>query len=137
MHSTYKKGQIAVLKMQERALEKDWDVCFPTVERRYDAILVSKCGQCFRIQTKYVDVHANGSDGAIHIDFRKQTWNNGHTKTYSKSEVDAIIAYIPQAKQLVWLGPKVFHRKSSVTLRYQPPRNNQRRGVRMVSDYAW
>jgi hypothetical protein len=137
MYSTYKKGQIAVLKMQERALEKNWDVCFPTVERRYDAILVDEDGKCFRVQTKYVDAQSTSADGSVHVDFRKQTWNNGHTKIYSKMEVDAIIAYIPSAQQLVWLGPKVFHQKKSINLRYQPPKNNQRKRIRMVSDYAW
>lgn len=137
MYSTYKKGQIAVLKMQERALEKNWDVCFPTVEGRYDAILVNESGKCFRVQTKYVDCCPTESEGSVHIDFRKQTWNNGHTKKYSKSEVDAIIAYIPSAQQLVWLGPKVFHQKTSINLRYQLPKNNQRKGIRMISDYAW
>ena len=137
MHSNYRKGQLAVLKMQEKALEIGWSVCFPTVESRFDAVLVDGNGKCHRVQTKYVEVPTSTAEGSVQVDLRKKTWNHGEAKTYSKSEVDAIIAYIPQAKQLVWLGPKVFHRKSSVTLRYQPPRNNQRRGVRMVSDYAW
>ena len=137
MHSNYRKGQLAVLKMQEKALEVGWSVCFPTVESRFDAVLVDTDGKCHRVQAKYVDVATSTSEGSVTINLRKKTWNRGKTKTYSKSEVDAIIAYIPQTKQLVWLGPKVFHKKSSLTLRYQPSKNNQRRGVRMVSDYVW
>jgi hypothetical protein len=137
MHDNYKKGQEAILKMQERALQLGWDVCFPTVESRFDAVLVDTNGKCHRIQTKYVDYHRSFSKGSVVLDLRKKTWNHGQTKTYSKSEIDAIVAYIPQAKRLVWLGPEVFHQKASVTLRYQPSKNNQVRGTRKVPDYEW
>lgn len=132
-----KKGQLAVLKLQERALEKGWSVCFPTTECRFDLILVDTDGKCHKIQVKYVDMALTDSDGSVQVDLRKQTRNNGHTKVYSKDEIDAVIAFIPKTSQLVWLGPDVFDKRSSVTLRYFPSKNNQIKGIRMTSDYLW
>lgn len=137
MHRNYRKGQEAVLKVQERALEKGWDVCFPTVESRFDAVVVDPRGKCHRVQIKYVDCSRSFSEGSVVVDLRKKTWNCGETKTYSKSEIEAVIAYIPQAKRLVWLGPEVFHQKAAVTIRYQPSKNNQVKGTRTVPDYEW
>lgn len=137
MKSNYRKGQEAVLKMQERALELGWDVCFPTVESRFDAVLVDTNGKCHRVQTKYTEASPSESTGAVLVNLRKKTWNHGKTKTYSKSEIDAVIVYIPQVKRLVWLGPSVFHNKESVTIRYQPSKNNQKKGIRTVPDYEW
>lgn len=137
MHSNYRKGQEAVLKMQERALELGWDVCFPTVESRFDAILVDTDGKCHRVQTKYVDYVPSAAEGSVQVDLRKKTWNRGKTKTYSKAEIDAVVAYIPQAEKLVWLGPKIFDKKLAVRLRFRPAKNNQKVGVKMASDYEW
>jgi hypothetical protein len=137
MFENYSKGQLAVIKLQERALEKGWTVCFPTVESRFDVVAVDLDGKCHKVQVKYVDSNPTNSEGAVALDLRKQTRNNGQTKLYSKDEIDAVVAFIQKTKQLIWVGPEVFHMKASVTFRYAKPKNNQLVGVRMISDFVW
>jgi len=136
MYKTHKKGELAQLKVEMRAIEKGIVVCRPTTEARFDLIFVDESG-CKRVQVKYAD-HTDGYAGnGVEIDLRRQCRNDGNRKTYSKDEIDVVIAYLPAIDKLVWLDPEDFDNKASITFRLQPSANGQTKGVRLVADYEW
>ena len=137
MHDTYKKGELAHLKVEIRALEKDFIVSYPTVEARFDMILTDQNGKSYRAQVKYLNRENPKSQGSLFLDLRKETRNNGKKKTYSSEEIDVVLAYIATIDKIIWIGPELFHNTQSITFRLTPTTNNQKYGVRMVNNYLW
>ena len=135
MFINYTKGQQAILKLQERCLELGWSVCIPTVEERFDVVLVDCSGKCHKVQVKYAGQSEN--DGSILVDFRKQTRNNGNTKVYTSGEIAAIVVYLGLIGKLVWLGPEKFNGRKTMTMRFSPSKNNQSKSVNLVDDLIW
>lgn len=137
MYETHKKGELAQLKVEIRALEKDIVVCRPTTEARFDLVFVDESG-CQRIQVKYADhTDRRHAGNGVELDLRRECRNDGNKKTYSRDEIDAVIVYLPAVDKLVWLGPEEFDGKSSITFRLAPSANGQKKGIRLVSDYEW
>lgn len=143
--NTNQKGEIAQLRTQIRATEKGWIVSRTTEGARYDMIL-DDGDQLYRVQVKYAGSDASHSEGGAVVAFRQTEGDDRNknskycrrkTRKYNASEIDAVIAYLPQIDQLCWLGPEVFADKPAVVLRYQPPKNGQKKGVHMVEDYIW
>lgn len=130
------KGAIACAAFDKRALERGGVVSVPCVDARYDRILDID-GRLFRVQVKYSDRESSRSEGAIHVDLASYGGGRVRHESYDRSEVDAVVVYLPRADLLCWLGPEVFENRSTVTLRTAPPRNGQRAGVRFAPDYAW
>ena len=139
------KGEIAQLKVQIRAAEKGW-IASRTIEgARYDLVL-DDGDKLYRVQVKYSGggtSHCNGS-AAVHVTRAEGDDRNKNskycrtkTRTYSKNEVDAVIVYIPQIDELCWLGPEMFDDKPVVCLRYEAPKNGQKKGIHLAENYVW
>lgn len=138
MHETFKKGQLAVLKVQERALEKDITICFPTVESRYDAVLVdNKTGLCQKAQIKFAGYHANNASDSILLDLRKETRNNKNKKTYNEHEIDILLVFIPDVNKVLYFSKEIFSNKKSINIRLSLPKNGQKNGILMYEDFVW
>jgi len=137
MFINYKKGEIGHLKVEMRAIEKGFTVCYPRVESRFDMILVDDTGKCFKAQVKYTDHEPTQSDNAIIVSLTKQTRNTGKRKRYTKEEVDVVLAYIPKMDKILWIGPDLFDNKATLTFRMAPSKNNQTTGTRNISDFVW
>jgi hypothetical protein len=130
------KGAIACAAFDKRALEKGGIVSIPCVEARYDRVL-DLDGKLFRVQVKYSDRESTHSAGSIHVDLASYGGGRVRHGSYDRSEVDAVVVYLPRADVLCWLGPDVFEDRSTVILRTAPTRNGQTAGVRFASDYEW
>lgn len=137
MFINYKKGEIGHLKVEMRALEKDFIVCYPRIESRFDMVLVDPQGKCFRTQVKYTQREAKESDNAVVVDLRKSTRGCGKVKKYSKNEIDVILIYVHKIDKILWIIPDIFDGKSSLTFRLAPSKNNQIQGIRNASDFIW
>jgi len=133
MYTTHQKGEIAQLHVQLRATEKGFTVCLPTVEARYDLIL-DDSGTLIRGQVKYADRWVG--HGAIELDLRRDTRNVGRKRAYEKSEVDAVIIYVPREDLILWLPPKVFHKKKTINIRFSPAKNGTKT-VFDAKDFIW
>lgn len=133
MYETFRKGEVAVLKVQLWALEHGFHVSKPIVETRYDLVL-DVAGKLYRVQVKYADIKKREAANSIHLDLRKTCRGNGKVKLYSASEVDVILAYLPSVEQIVWIEPSRFAGKTAVTIRLAPAKNNQKIGVVMLGD---
>lgn len=136
MHSTYVKGQLANLEVQKRALLLGYHCCIPTVEARFDLVLVTNYGKMYRAQVKYVDSDKRGkTKGVVFLDLRKQTRNEGDKKTYTQCEIDVILAFLPKMNEVLWLPPSVFHNSKGVSLRYSP--SPYERGGLNAHEFIW
>jgi hypothetical protein len=132
-YSTAQKGELAVLRVLERAIEKGWIVSRPTRDCRYDLVL-DDGERLYRVQVKYAGRRAWYCEGAVSVDFTKGGMRN---RTYLDNEIDAVLAYVAPADTVVWLGSQHFHRRRVIHLRYAPTRSGQRTGCVLVNDLAW
>lgn len=131
------KGGIAQAKVEQRALEKGFLVSKPIIEQsRYD-LIIDNGDELKRLQIKYCGKEQNSSKGSVCVDLRKQALNGKVTKGYKKSEVDAIVVYIPQIDKVCYFPIDMVDRKSTITIRYKRSANNQQKRVIYADDYIW
>lgn len=127
--TTNQKGEISKLKIEIRAQEKGWIVSRTVDSARYDLILDD--GTCrYRVQAKYASGATSHSEGTVQAELRR------NAKTYSKSEIDVIIVYVPQIDMLCWFNPECFHNKTALVIRYAASKYNIK-NARMAKDFEW
>ena len=135
MHSTYRKGEIAQLKVQLRAVELGILTSKPTTEARYDLVLDFK-GKLERGQIKYAGSVV--TPGVVTLDLRKQTRNNGVSRTYSSEEIDMLYVYVAPVDKIVRIPPTLFHNRKHLSLRWAPGGSTfGRKDAVVVSDFIW
>jgi hypothetical protein len=105
-------------------LEKGILVSKPVIEARYD-LLLDCHGTFYRAQVKYADGTASKSANAVPLNLQKQCRGNGKTKVYTRDEVDVILVYVPKIDKVLWIGPEIFHGKSTIQIRLSPPKKKQ------------
>ena len=137
------KGEIARLKVVQRAIEKG---CIPsrTIESaRYDLILDDGTIR-YRAQVKYADGKMGHSTGAVVANLRRQKGDDRNLKycrsssrTYTTEEIDAVLIYVPKVDSVCWFGPEHFLNKPSIAVRYEFPKNGYKKNVKMVKDFIW
>ncbi len=132
-YSTAQKGEMAFLRVLQRAVEKGWVASRPTRDCRYDLVL-DDGERLYRVQVKYAGRRAVHCDGAVSLDFTK---GGRRDRTYTNEEIDAVVAFIAPIRVLVWLGPAYFHGRRALHLRYAPTRSGQKLGCLMVSELVW
>lgn len=132
---TIRKGEIAKCRVLLRAYEKGVTASVPTIETDYDLVLDVK-GQLVRVQVKYAGASPSRASGAVELGLRRTTWTK-KVLTYSPREIDALLVFIPQLDAVVWLPPKVWAGKTSLTLRYEDSRNRQKKRVLDARDFVW
>lgn len=134
--TTSEKARIAMLKVEQSAIRHGYVVSIPTTDELYDCILDTK-KKLIRVQVKYGDGKSSNSDGAAVVCLRHREGNNRlRWKPYGK-EIDAVLAYIPKIDDVVWLTPEHFAGKHAITLRLEPPKNGQSKGIVLVDDVRW
>jgi hypothetical protein len=94
-------------------------------------LVVWREGQFKTVQVKYRDA----SNGKLEVSFRS-CWtdkNGTHMVPVNKSFIDVYFIYCPQTDECYYLNPSDFG--TSVTLRVETPKNNQKKGINLASDY--
>lgn len=136
------KGEIAKLKVEQRSVELGWICSRPPEASRYDLVL-DDGEKLHRVQVKYASGKTGHSLGAVQVGLRKNEGDGRNLKycrskmrTYSKNEIDAVIVYIPQVNKLCWFGPKHFHKKTAISVRYKSPIKDNKHS-NMVDDFTW
>ena len=135
---TNDKGEYALLKVKQLALERGILLSVPTMAScRYD--LIVGCGErLVRAQVKYADGKASGSSGCVQLNLRKITRGNKRgTPCYSKDEVDILLVYVPKIDKVLWIDAFYFHGKQGIVIRLEPAKNNQKHGCLMAEEFFW
>ncbi|MBV9209784.1 MAG: hypothetical protein JOZ52_04095 [Acidobacteria bacterium] len=135
MHSTHQKGEIAQLKVQLRAAEKGIVLSKPVIDSRYDFILDD--GQKLeRVQVKYANGKALHSQGSVRVSLK--CWKGRKlSRRYCADEVDALLVYVPQLDKILRFEANVFCERTEFTVRIEPARNGQNRGILNAKDFIW
>lgn len=136
---TTKKGEIAVLKVTLRALEKGFIVSKPIVDTKYD-LIVDDGKERHRVQVKYANGKSSHSSGAVVV----QTGTRKYKKTdhdyrtgYTSEDIDAILVYLPSVDKILWIGGDKFEGKRAITMRHEKSKNGQEKGINLVEDFVW
>jgi PD-(D/E)XK endonuclease len=135
MHSTHQKGEIAQLKVQLRAAEKGIVLSKPLVDSRYDFIL-DDGHRLERVQVKYASGKAPHSQGCVKINLKSWSGRKLRRK-YCINEVDALLVYIPQIDEVLRFEANIFCDRADFTVRLEPARNGQTKGILNARDFIW
>ncbi len=135
IHSTHQKGEIAQLKVQLRAAEKGVILSKPLIDTRYDFVLDD--GQKLeRVQVKYASGKAPQSTGSVKINLK--SWEGRKLRRrYCADEADALLVYIPQLDEILRFDANFFCERASFTVRVEPAKNGQAKGVLNAKDFSW
>ena len=130
------KGQLAVGKVQTRALELGYIPSIPFVDCRYDLILEDKQRKLWRVQVKYANGKPSNTDGSVVV---KLEYNDRthHSYTYNATEIDALVVYLPVIDKLCWLPPDIYVGKKRLSIRVVPPKNGQKVKIVLANNYFW
>ena len=130
--NTKQKGEIAQLKVELRAIEKDYIVSRPTREDcRYD-LIVDTGLKLLRAQIKYPGQEISG---AVRVYLRKAHKNR--SLIYSAEEIDIVLVYIPQLDIIIKLDPEHFDGKHGFYIRFKPTKSGMTKNINWFEDYIW
>lgn len=112
MQTSNRKGDLAELKAQIRAVELGYLVSIPTHHCRYDLVL-DDGKKLWRVQVKYGDGKLTHAQGSVRVNLAYETRRRRYIHTYAENEVDALVVYLPKLDKLCWLPNRVFVGKKS------------------------
>ena len=110
-------------------MKKGWNVLFPFGENnRYD-LVAEKNGKFNRVQVKYV----TPKSGALNVGCKSS--NNWTVDRYTTSQIDFIAVYNPTSRGIYFV-PASRLNSSSIKLRFDKTKNNQRIGIKQAKDFT-
>ena len=133
--TTNVKGQLAVSKVELRALELGYLPSRPLFDARYDLVLDNN-KKLIRVQIKYADGLPSHSTGSVVVKLAYENRKN-EVFTYQDSEIDALIVFIPKVDRLCFFPKNVFIGKRKLHIRLAPSKNRQIQGIIFAKDYYW
>lgn len=131
-HHTKTLGDLGVLKAQLNLYEKGFWVSVPLTEHAPFDLVITKDGISRTVQVKARTLNAKG---ALEIPFRQSymTSQGVQTNRWDVSQIDLVCVYCPDTDACYYFDPKDFEK--GITLRVEPPKNNQKVGVNLVEDF--
>ena len=134
MLTTDQKGAIAEAAIVKAAVLLSLGVSRPISPQPYDLVLETG-HRLLRVQCKWASRH----DDIVLVRCRRcrRTRDGLRHDFYTADEVDAFAAYCLELDRCFFLPLERLVSRSTVHLRLNPARNNQRRGVLWADDYAF
>jgi len=131
------KSEIAMLKLQQRALEKNVIVCKPTVEgQRYDCVLDFE-GSLKRAQVKYAGFRSYKECSGVVLINLVQIKGKGKTTPYLSSEIDFLMIYLAPKDVICCFDKRQFENKKKIRVRYELTKNKTKIVVPFYTDFIW
>jgi len=130
---------LACLKFDAYCTEKGIMVSKPIVDCLYDRIVDIE-GKLERVQIKYAGSGYGKKRnvlGVVVARLDRIGHNPKDRKTYTSDEIDAIVVYIPKKDKFCWFDIKEVENKVALSIRYEPSKNNQKKGCLMMKKYEW
>ena len=133
--NTCQKGQIAELMAELKASEKGFIVSRPAIGfSRYD-LIVDDGKKLYRVQVKYACASKCGS--FVSVGLRRLNSLRKNVRTYNSNEVDAIMVFVPEMRQLYWIPPSLFNGKKAIQLRFTRAKNIGPIPCNYANEYVW
>jgi PD-(D/E)XK endonuclease len=134
MH-TSQKGDIGLCRAITYFVESGYYVSLPISEHLpYDLIADDGNGILKRIQVKYAKVRKTGIV-AVSLQTSSHGPNGYRITKYDPNSVDGFVAFCPDLAELYFLRSEEVFGMSMATLRVEPPKNNQKSGIRLAKDF--
>lgn len=131
-HHTKDKGDIGTAQVISDLSFKGISICLPLSEHLpFDLVGVKNNGDLLRISVKYRTV----VKGRIEVPFKSSYSDSRgvHVKKISKDFIDIVAIYCPDTNKVYYCNPKEFG--DVITLRVEPSKNNQKKGIFFAEDY--
>ncbi len=131
VHHTKDKGDRAVAHVHADLTDRGFVVLFPATEHASFDLVAYDHESFLRIQVKFRAM----TKGVISVELRSG-WSDRtgvHHIPMDRSEVDVLAIFCPDTRQTYYVDPG--RHGGSVTLRMEPPANNQKVGVLLASDH--
>ena len=112
--TSVQKGEIAQLKVQQRAVELGYTVSIPTVDCRYD-LIIDDNSTLTRAQIKYAAGTTRGKSVRVYL---AKNHKNNKLK-YKKEEIDIVLVYVPKIDKLLQIKAEQFHDKCNIDIRIE------------------
>lgn len=131
-HHTKNKGDLAVAKVQADLVERGFDVLSSQTEHAPFDLVAYLDETFYRVQVKY----RAAKSGRVHVDFQS-SWadrHGTHKRPMPRDQVDVVAIYCPDTGQCYYVDLSQCA-GSGVTLRVDPARNGQVKGVLPASQY--
>ncbi len=132
------KGEYAILKVCERALEKGIIISKPAFEAcRYD-LIVDDNGKLQRTQVKWAD-GSTRSPGSVKVNLDKYKCRSGmiSSKPYFSTEVDLLLVYVPKLNRICAFPPHIWEGKTSMYIRVCDSLNGREYACHHADNYLW
>lgn len=130
-HHTKDKGDLAVLKVLADLGERGFGALLPVTEHAPFDLVAYGSGSFYRVQVKF----RAASNGRVQVAF-VSSWadrHGTHKRPMSRDEVDVIAIYCPDTRECYYVDPASC--RESVSLRVEPARNGQAKGVLLAERY--
>lgn len=134
MHEKKEKGDMGVVFAITRLTELGWSVCIPIKEHKKYDLIAEKDGICKTIQVRYT----TPKNGKLEIKLAN-SWadrNGSHTTSRKYGDFDVLAAFCPTTRIVYFVEDEDFNNERSISLRLEPSKNNQKKNVRMASDFV-
>jgi len=129
-------GHLAVLKVEQRAIELGWTPSRPSVDAPYDLVL-DDGSRLYRVQVKYGNGSSSHAEGAVIVNLRKRAnGSKARSETYNRADVDLIMAYLPKCDAIVKFEPAHFEGKPVIQIRIAPSKARQTK-INRLEDFRW
>lgn len=92
-------------------------------------LIAERKGRLYKIQVKARKLTA----GTVSVQKRSKT--KGYVREYSPRDFDICAVYIIETEQIAYISSHELCSGAGVTLRIEYPKNNQRRGINMITEY--
>ena len=125
------KEAFASLKFEERALEKKVIISKPTYECSYDRV-ADIDGTLYRVQVRYSSELKRGCT-VVHC----MKWYQKKRIPFKESEIDAIVCYCENTKNIYWISKEFWKGKTALSLRHEPPKNGQIKNILFAEQFVW
>ena len=129
--NTNQKGDIAEARLFFEASKLGYVISKPFGDCPYDAIL-DKSGKLYRVQVKYVTPR----NGRLFKTFEPKVRTHG-SGCYNNKTIDALVLYDSTTSKLYWVDVREFNGNFNISLRTEPTKNNQKKGIKMAADYLF
>ena len=131
-HHTKNKGDLGLVKAMADMTAKGWAPMVPLTEHEAFDFVAYRDGRFLRVQAKY----RAATKGVILFPM-STCWadrHGVHTTPIDRTSIDLLCIYCPESESCYSIDPAGAPK--TVTLRLDPVRNNQAKGVRWAKDFT-
>ena len=121
------KGEIAQLKVQIRAAEKNLISSIPQTEVQYDIILDDNINKkIYRAQIKFCD-RKHGNNLQLNL-----CDTDGKRNHYTSDDIDILLVFLSKVDKILIYNSKKFHKKTSIQINL-----NDKKSPHYFEKYIW